>query len=72
MRRADPATPPAILAHLILRPPVHQRALKALDYSGTAVEERAAQGHADMEAMLRCLPDALQDEPLAVLTLPPA
>lgn len=72
LRRAEPGAPPAILAHLIHRPPAHQRALKALDFSGTAVEERAAQGRADMGAMLLRLRDAPRDEPLAVLTLSPA
>ncbi len=69
-RLADPASPSAILLHLVHRPPSHQRALKALDFSGTAIEERVRQGRADMEAMLDRLPSAPRDEPLAVVRLP--
>jgi NTE family protein len=69
-RRLDPASPPAILAHLVLRPPPHQRALKALDFSATALRERAAQGRADMTAMLARLKAAPRDESLAIMGLP--
>ncbi|EYD76935.1 Ferredoxin reductase [Rubellimicrobium mesophilum DSM 19309] len=72
LRRAEPETPPAILVHLVHRPSAHQRALKALDFSGTAVEERVAQGRSDMETALRLLPATPRDEPLAVVTVPPA
>ena len=68
LRRAEPGAAPAILAHLIHRPPAHQRALKAIDFSGTAVEERVSQGHAAMEVLLRRLPDVPRNEPLAVVT----
>lgn len=68
-RQAEPATPPAILAHLVHRPPVHQRALKALDFSGTAVAERRAQGRADLERVRSQLPGVARDEALAVVTL---
>ena len=71
-RALDPDLPPAILAHLVLRPPSHQRALKSLDFSGTAVAERAEQGRADMAAVLRRLPLAPRGEPLALVALPPA
>lgn len=71
-RQADPSSPPAILAHVIYRPPGHQRALKALDFSGTAIEERAAQGRADMEAMLGLLARMPRDEALAILATPAA
>lgn len=70
VRQADPGSPPAILLHLIHRPPRHQRALKALDYSATAIEERVRQGRADMGAMLDRLPSAPRHEPLAVVRLP--
>ena len=69
-RQIDPDLPPAMLAHLVLRPPSHQRALKTLDYSATAIHERAAQGRNDMEFMLARLKAAPQDEPLAIVTLP--
>ena len=69
-RQADPGEPPAILAHLIHRPPAHQRVLKALDYSGTAIEERSGQGRADMEAMLGRLTSAPRDRALEVVRLP--
>jgi hypothetical protein len=52
------------------RPPAHQRALKALDYSGTAIEERVRQGRADFEALLVRLTSASRGEALEVLTLP--
>ncbi|WP_210528735.1 patatin-like phospholipase family protein [Rubellimicrobium arenae] len=68
-RRADAGAPPTILAHLVHRPPAHQRALKTLDYSGTTLGERAGQGRADMESMLPRLARAPRDEPLAVLSL---
>jgi NTE family protein len=69
-RRLDPALPPAILAHLVLHPPRHQRALKALDFSATALRERAAQGRDDMAEMLARLKAAPCDESLAVMGLP--
>lgn len=71
-RQVAPEAPSAILAHLLLRPPPHHRALKSLDFSGTALDERAEQGRADMADLLRRLPQAPRDEPLAVLSLPPA
>ncbi len=70
LRRVEPGTPPGILLHLIHRPPTHQRALKSLDFSGTAIEERSRQGRADMEAMLDRLPSAPRDQSLAVVALP--
>ena len=69
-RQADPGEPPAILAHLVHQPPAHQRVLKALDYSGTAIEERSGQGRADMEAMLARLTSASRDLALDVVRLP--
>ncbi len=69
-RRLDPALPPAILAHLALRPPAHQRVLKALDYSATALRERTTQGRADMEATLARLKAAPRNEALAIVRLP--
>lgn len=69
-RRADPGEPPAILAHLIHRPPAHQRALKALDFSGTAIEERIRQGRAEMEAMALRLDSAPRDRALETVRLP--
>jgi NTE family protein len=71
-RRVDPEAPPAILAHLIHHPPAHQRTLKILDYTGSSLLERAAQGRADTEAMLGRLSDAPRDEALAVLAISPA
>jgi NTE family protein len=70
IRRIEPGAPSAILLHLIHRPPAHQRALKALDYSGTAIEERAGQGRADFGAMLARLTSASRSKPLELLTLP--
>lgn len=67
-RRASPDGPGAVLLHLIHRPPGHQRALKALDFSATAIEERAAQGRADAEAGLDRLDGAPRDQALAVLS----
>ena len=67
----DPALPPAILAHLALRPPPHQRALKALDYSATALRERTTLGRTDLEATLARLKAAPRDEALAIVRLPP-
>lgn len=71
LARAEPGTPPAILLHLIHRPPAHQRALKSLDFSGTAIAERSRQGRKDAEALLTRLDSAPRTEPLAVLALPP-
>jgi NTE family protein len=70
--RLDPATPAAILLHAIHRPGRHQRALKALDFSGTSLEERARQGRVDAEALLGRLESASRTDPLAILRLPPA
>ncbi len=72
LRKVEPGTPPAILLHLIHRPAAHQRVLKALDFSGTAIEERARQGRADLETMLARLTSASRTEPLEILTLPRA
>ena len=69
LRQAEPGAAPAILAHLIHRPPAHQRALKALDFSGTAVEERVSQGRSAMEAMIGQLAAVPRNEPLAVVSL---
>jgi NTE family protein len=69
-REAHPGEPPAILAHLILRPPLHQRALKSLDFSATAIEERAAQGRADMGAVRDRLKSAARDQALEMVRLP--
>ena len=69
LRQAEPGAAPAILAHLIHRPPAHQRALKALDFSGTAVEERVSQGRSAMEAMIDQLAAVPRNEPLAVVSL---
>lgn len=70
LRQAEPGTPAGLLMHLIHHPPTHQRALKALDFSGTAIEERSGQGRDDMRAMLDRLGSAPRDEALAVVGLP--
>lgn len=72
LARAEPGTSPGILLHLIHHPPAHQRALKSLDYSATAIEERAVQGRRDAEALLDRLESASRTEPLSLLTLPRA
>jgi NTE family protein len=70
LKRAEPGTPPGILLHLIHHPPTHQRALKSLDFSGTAIDERAAQGRRDAEAGLGRLESAPLTEALATVRLP--
>lgn len=72
LARAEPGTPPVTVAHLVLRPPAHQRALKALDFSGTSLAERSAQGRADAEALLARLPSADLARPFSLVTLPVA
>ncbi|MBP1804891.1 patatin-like phospholipase family protein [Rubellimicrobium aerolatum] len=67
-RAARPEEPSAILLHLIHRPPAHQRALKALDYSGTALHERATQGRSDIEALWGRLAESPRDAALEVLS----
>ncbi|QDA36918.1 patatin-like phospholipase family protein (plasmid) [Paracoccus liaowanqingii] len=48
----DPASTLALLAY---QAPEHQRTLKALDFSRSSLEERSAQGRADMEDLLERL-----------------
>jgi NTE family protein len=69
LRRAlDPASPPAVLAHVAHVASAHERTLKALDFSAPALRERAARGRADMAAARARLLDAPRDAPLAVVT----
>jgi NTE family protein len=67
LRSGDAGAPPAILAHLAFRAPGYQRGLKALDYSRSSIEERIAQGHADMDKLLPRLAMAPRDQALAYL-----
>ncbi len=71
LRRLDPESPPAILAHLAYDAPSHERSLKALDFSATALKERAAQGRRAVAALRGALHEAPTDRPLAVVR-PPA
>jgi NTE family protein len=70
-RRLDPESPPAILAHLAYDAPAHERSLKALDFSATALGERAAQGRRAVAALRGILPQAPPERALTVLR-PPA
>jgi NTE family protein len=68
LRQINPASPPAILAHLAYRAPGHQRGLKSLDYSRISIEERISQGRSDIDAMLPRLASAPHDQALAYVT----
>jgi NTE family protein len=70
LRRVDPASPSAILAHLAYRAPGHQRSLKPLDFSERSITERRRQGWFDAETMLPRIAAAPRDEPLVYI--PPA
>lgn len=70
LRRLDPAEPPAILAHLAQDAGAHERSLKALDFSATALAERAARGRRDLVALVPLIDAAPRDEALAVVRLP--
>lgn len=72
LRRFDPQSPSAILAHLAYRAPGHQRSLKPLDFSRASLEERIDQGRKDATAMLARIAEAPHDAPLAHLQLHPA
>jgi NTE family protein len=67
LRKLDPNSPPAILAHLAFRAPGHQRGLKALDYSQASIEERIKQGRAAIDALLPRLARVPRDRALAYL-----
>lgn len=66
-RRLDPEDPPAILAHLAYDAPAHERSLKALDFSTTALRERAAQGRRAISALRSFLHRAPRTQALAVV-----
>jgi NTE family protein len=70
--RLGPEDPPAILAHLAYDAPGHERSLKALDFSATALEERAGQGRRAVAALRDALSRAPTDRALAVVRLPTA
>lgn len=67
LRRLDQDSPGAVLAHLAYDAPAHQRSLKALDFSGAALAERARQGRADVAALREALRGAPHDQALAVI-----
>jgi NTE family protein len=69
-RRLDPDGPGAILAHLAYDAAAHERSLKALDFSATALAGRARQGRADAAALRAALRQAPHDEALAVVRSP--
>lgn len=68
LRRLDPASPAAALAHLALRAPGHHRTLKPLDYSRASLEERVRQGRADADRALRRLAETPRGTPFAYVT----
>lgn len=51
----DDDNPASTLALLAYQAPGHQRTLKSLDFSRSSLEERSAQGNADMQALLKRL-----------------
>jgi NTE family protein len=67
IRRLDPSSPAAVLAHVAFRAPAHQRGLKTVDYSRASIRERAEQGRSDMAAMLGRIAAAPWDQPLVLL-----
>lgn len=67
LRRCDPKSPSAILAHLAYRAPGHERSLKPLDFSTRSIDERRRRGREDAEAMLPRIIAAPRGEPLAYL-----
>ena len=70
LRRLDPSTPAAIIAHLAYQAPAHERSLKALDFSVTALRGRVEQGRAHGAALHQSLQVMPADHALAVVRLP--
>jgi NTE family protein len=66
-RRADPHAPPAVLARLRFDAPPHESALRTLDFSADALDERRAQGRRDAGRLRAVLADAPRDAALAVV-----
>lgn len=67
LRRLDPESPGAILAHLAYDAASHERSLKALDFSAMTLAERARQGRDDVVALRAALREAPRTEALTLV-----